>query len=307
MEIIADYILANMLKTQLVDIYRTYSKNPAMLDESITAKMAYDWLKKSDTVKNFNWWLQQACKSDLSFTCMDGIEYQNNLLGEFADLASEANEATIAEFIRWKKEISPETIEQVEEQSAHDVSKVEKALTEKHDAHIVLFNNGGQWAALGVDAERLFELYGWQPGYVVNEDGCHVAFMYVNKYGIDVLENSKYFVKRLLLGNVNIISESFLEDETACAQQMLDYLRIVQTDIDKMTRFVKKSFPVVARHGMTPRLIQVLNLHISTADITTRLDTDSVFTVADGSSWRLDEKGLPICIALSKQWEKMDT
>lgn len=297
---ITDHILLNMLKTQLVDMYRAYTDNPYLLRESPKIKFAYDLLVKADTSDKFKYWLKRASISDFSFTGTDGIVYKANLLGEFIDLAMEADDNTIETFAEWKKDITPETIMHFDEQNIRNISKVLRELEGKHDAHIVICGCGSQWIAVDTDAERLFEIFGWQPGYILS-DGCtHVAFMYITKYGLQVLDHSPYTVEYLNFPDMGmeIVSDSFLEDETSGAQQMLDYLRIVQNDVADMSKFVKKDFPIMARHGTHSRLLSVLNMHIKGRKITTRLDIGEDLTIADGSSWRLDELGLPVVCGL---------
>lgn len=302
---ITDYILVNMLKTQLVEIYSYYKEkrvpNPVFATMEDTV---FETLVEANTVKDFKYWLDRAKVSDFSYLCVDGTECQNNILGEFVDLALEANEATISEFIEWKKTVSVDYIEHVAQRNGYDVSKVMDALDGDHDAHVVIVGSGRNWFAMGVDAERLFQIYGWQPGYVLDKDESSIPFMYITKYGLDVLRRSPYTVEYIEVDDVNIISESFLEDETCCAQQILDYLRVVEKDMHKLHKFVDRGFPIIARYGTHPRLLRVLNMHMSSSEITTRLDTGEVETLASDNNWRLDGKHLPLCIALAKQWEE---
>lgn len=302
---ITDYILVNMLKTQLVEIYSFYKKKQAP-NQVVTPveDTVLGSLVEANTVKEFKHWLGWAKISDFSYLSVDGVECQNNILGEFVDLAMEANEPTLEEFLNWKKTVTVDYIEHVAQRNGHDVSKVLDALDGDHDAHIVIVGSGSNWFAMGVDAERLFQIYGWQTGYVLDENESSVPFMYITKYGLGVLNRSPYTVEFMEVDDVNIISESFLEDETCCAQQILDYLRIVEKDMQKLHKFVDKGFPIIARYGTHPRLLRVLNMHMTSSEITTRLDTGEVATIARDNSWRLDDKHLPLCIALAKQWEE---
>lgn len=298
---ITDYILLNMLKTQLVDMYRSFNEDSSLLVDVLPSKEVYGKLVKSNTLASFKQWLKQASVSGFSFTNTDGLVFKNYFLGEFIDLAMEANDATLMQFVEWKSGVTPENVEQAEEKNAKIVSALLEKLKGKRDVHVVIFPCGNQWAALDADAERLFQLFGWQTGYVLSEDFCHVPFMNITKYGFEVLKLSPYVVEILDIdGSAEIVSESFLEDETSCAQQMIDYIRLLQDDIKKITAFSKKEFPIVTSHGMYPRLLQVLNVEISRKKITTRLDVDKKMTVVDGSDWRLDEIGLPIVCRLGK-------
>ena len=97
---------------------------------------------------------------------------------------------------------------------------IEDAISGGFKAHIVLFKCGIQWAAIGIGADRLFEI---QDMSMTGEN--YVSWMYVTEYGMKVPENSKYTVEVLDLGKVDIVSTAFTEDLVSSIQQYTWQLR----------------------------------------------------------------------------------
>ena len=121
----------------------------------------------------------------------------------------------------------------------------------QEDVHIVIFPcgkpNAKRWAAIGQDADRLFEVFGWQTGHVEATTGP-VSWMFINGYGLDVLRQSGYSIQIRDFGEFDILSTAFEEDSVASLQQFIDYLRMMGEMADEQVKFLRKIRPVIYPH-----------------------------------------------------------
>ena len=104
-----------------------------------------------------------------------------------------------------------------------------------------------RWAAIGQDADRLFEVFGWQTGHVDATTGP-VSWMFINAYGLEVLRQSGYSIQVRDFGEFDILSMAFEEDSVTSLQQFIDYLRMMDQLAGEQVRFLKKIRPVIYPH-----------------------------------------------------------
>lgn len=295
---LTNHIVVNMLKRQLLDIYEKYTQSPELLRDPII-KTAYDLLVKVKTVDDFKQWREAVHDMDLGFDSINGIERQDNTIGILDDLAVGADDNAIREFVRWKFGITPNTWGQTRMLNRMAVSKIKKAVAESIYAHIVIFRCGDQWAAIGDDADRIFELFGWQTGYV-NDDDDFISWMFISKYGKEVLENSEYDVKVIYVGDIDVVSVAFTEDMIAAVQQYTDYIRFVTKKANRVLKVFEEETGFIIDNAAYIEQNALDSFIVSKERITASLKNGKKVTVADGKDWRLDGLGAPLLFHLGK-------
>lgn len=293
---ITDHIIVNMLKKQLIDIYEKYTASPEMLGDP-NILYAYNLLVKANTKDELKRWQLALINLGLSFISNDAIERKDNLLGKFGDTLSRADDSAIEAFILWKRSITPAAWVHARQCSLETVRMLEEAVSGSFKAHIVLFKCGKQWAAIGIDADRLFEIFGWQTGYV--DDGeVYVSWMYVTEYGMKVLENSKYTVEVLDLGKVDVVSTAFTEDLVSSIQQYTDYLRDIILKSGKLHKKLEKELPLFLGEGFQTKG-SVSEIDIDGNIIMAVINSPKEGIVfSDSRNWRTDDIGIPLILSL---------
>ena len=232
----------NLLKKHYLCLLSYYQEEPEWL-ENMKVKKAYNALLSVQSVEEFKQWRKLLKDYGLSFAEVDDINSSNNMLGILDDHAEGANDWILDAFIRWKLSFNPEKWMEVEHWNCELVEILLKATQREEDVRIVIFPCGKPetkcWAAIGQDANRLFEIFGWQTGCVetANEP---VSWMFINKYGLEVLRQSGYSVQIRDFGEFDILSTSFEEDSIASLQQFIDYLRMMDSITQEQVNFLKK-------------------------------------------------------------------
>lgn len=298
----SDFIVLNMMKHQLLDIYQTYHDMPHLLADT-TVKEAYQSLLSVKTLEEFKQWRKLVAVLGLSFTDTDSVKRRDNMIGWLDDLAGGESDSLIADFLTWKNSFTADGWYQKIVDNENDVNRIMGEVTRDYDVHIVLFRCGKHWAAIGNDADRLFEIFGWQTGSVF--DGVNdVSFMYVTDCGKIVLDTSNYSVKYIELGDIDIFSSSFNENLVSAYQQQFDCIRIVQDQ----TRWVGGVMGYNLTFSVPNRACKELanaevyfkkDENCSLAKVMAKLKDGRTIVLAEGNSWRLDELGIPIFHALS--------
>ena len=159
----------NLLRMQFIEILEFYDENPERFNYK-ELKNAYDALLSVKSVEEFKQWRKLLKDYGLSFTDMDGTAQKDNQLGILDDYAEGANDKILDVFIGWKLSFNPKNWKKVEQWNSEIVDILVKATQREEDVHIVIFPcgkpNAKRWAAIGQDADRLFEVFGWQTGHV---------------------------------------------------------------------------------------------------------------------------------------------
>lgn len=143
-----DYIIVNMLKNQLLDVYTTFENRPELLKDPLVDD-AFFVLNAARTVKEFRQWIDTVEKSDLSIVSIDGMGRKHNVIGILSDTATGASDEALGEFISWRQGINSLNCRERIRRDFKEVRRVKEAVKGNYDAHIVLFKCGSQWAAIG--------------------------------------------------------------------------------------------------------------------------------------------------------------
>lgn len=295
----------NLLRKQYLDILDFYAGNQQLLEDKELRK-AYQTLLSVTSVDEFKQWRKLLKDYGLSFTDVDGIAQKNNMLGILDDYAEGANDKILSVFIRWKLGFNPEKWTETEQWNRELVDILLKATQRGEDVHIVIFPcgkpNARRRAAIGQDADRLFEVFGWQTGHVEATTGP-VSWMFINGYGLDVLRQSGYSIQIRDFGEFDILSTAFEEDSVASLQQFIDYLRMMGELADEQVRFLRKIRPVIYLHPGYFELIQA-RLDFDRNNVVAKFYSGKEVTLAEGKNWRLDELTRPLVVQLGTELGK---
>jgi hypothetical protein len=279
----------NLLRMQFIEILEFYDENPDRFQYK-ELKKAYDALLSVKSVEEFKQWRKLLKDYGLSFTDMDGTAHKDNQLGILDDYAEGANDKILDVFIRWKLSFNPLKWMEMENWNRELVDILLKATQRDEDVHIVIFPcgkpNAKRWAAIGQDADRLFEVFGWQTGHVEATTGP-VSWMFINGYGLDVLRQSGYSVQIRDFGEFDILSTAFEEDSIASLQQFIDYLRMIGEMADEQVRFLRKIRPVIYPHPGYFELTQA-RLDFGRNTVVAKFDSGEEVTLAEGKNWNLN-------------------
>ena len=295
----------NLLRKQYLDILDFYAGNKQLLDDKALQK-AYQTLLSVTSVEEFKQWSKLLKDYGLSFTDVEGIPQKGNLLGaldDYAegaqkgnllgaldDYAEGANDKILSVFIRWKLGFNPEKWTETVHWNRELVDILLKATQREEDVHIVIFPcgkpNARRWAAIGQDADRLFEVFGWQTGHVEATTGP-VSWMFINGYGLDVLRQSGYSIQIRDFGEFDILSTAFEEDSVASLQQFIDYLRMMGEMAEEQVRFLRKIRPVIYPHPGYFELTQA-SLDFGRNTVVAKFDSGEEVTLAEGKNWSLN-------------------
>lgn len=292
----------NLLKKHYLCLLSYYQEEPERL-ENLKVKKAYDALLSVQSVEEFKQWRKLLKDYGLSFAEVDDINSSNNLLGILDDHAEGANDWILDAFIRWKQSFNPEKWMEVESWNCELVEILLKATQREEDVHIVIFPCGKpetkRWAAIGQDADRLFEVFGWQTGHV-NATTGPVSWMFINGYGLDVLRQSGYSIQIRDFGEFDILSTAFEEDSVASLQQFIDYMRMMDKLSSEQIGFLRKIRPVIYPHPGYWELTHG-NLVFSKDNVVAEFDNGNKVTLAQGKNWRMHELFRPMFLEMGAE------
>lgn len=292
----------NLLRMQFIEILEFYDENLERFNYK-ELKKAYDTLLSVKSVEEFKQWRKLLKDYGLSFTDMDGTAQKDNQLGILDDYAEGANDKILDVFIRWKLSFNPKNWKKVQQWNSEIVDILVKATQREEDVHIVIFPcgkpNAKRWAAIGQDADRLFEVFGWQTGHVSATTGP-VSWMFINGYGLDVLRQSGYSIQIRDFGEFDILSTAFEEDSVASLQQFIDYLRMMGEMAEEQVRFLRKIRPGIYPHPGYFELTQA-RLDFGRNTVVAKFDSGKEVTLAEGKNWRLDELTRPLVVQMGTE------
>lgn len=292
----------NLLRMQFIEILEFYDENPEQFQYK-ELKKAYDALLSVKSMEEFKQWRKLLKDYGLSFTDMDSPANKDNQLGILDDYAEGANDKVLDVFIRWKLSFNPLKWMEMENWNRELVDILLKATKREEDVHIVIFPcgkpNAKRWAAIGQDADRLFEVFGWQTGRV-NATTGPVSWMSINGYGLDVLRQSGYSIQIRDFGEFDILSTAFEEDSVASLQQFIDYMRMMDKLSGEQIEFLRKIRPVIYPHPGYWELTHG-NLVFGKDSVVAEFDNGKKVTLAQGKNWRMHELFRPMFLEMGAE------
>lgn len=292
-----------MLKKQLLTVYSVLGDDDSALLKDPAVHKAYYALLTVENLEELHQWQKMVTDLGISFTDTEGLERKCNVLGELDDLLRKANESTLADFMSWNVSLGSDW-QLFEKRNCEQVGRVHKVAGRFYDVHIVIVLCGKQWVAIGNDADRLFEIFGWQTSTTF--DGKkEIPFMFISECGYKVLMESGYSVKTLSLKDEYkdddrvFFSDSFDEDLICEEQQLIDYLRLLLGKHDGQRKFMSEYMDFIVPKSGRELLVKA-RLSIDRDKVEAITEDDKQITLADGKNWRLDKAGLPFLFKVQR-------
>lgn len=168
-----------------------------------------------------------------------------------------------------------------------------------YDAHFVFFKNGKTWIAVADDADRLFEVFGWQTSIVYDTLNCPVSWMVITFYGMEVIKHSKYSYQVLEHVKVDVTPISSIEQQVSSAQQYIDFNRLLISTFGETKDQLSVRQKIITHITEIDKLLNVDSFVFSSDKVYACLGDGQKVLVADGKNWLLNDVGLPLILAVS--------
>jgi len=279
-------IWLNVIKSRYIDVLSLYEIDTDQLKDKSVGR-CYEALLAVESLEQWKQWRKMMEDYGLAFTNIDAQLIYENPMGILEDIAVGAPDNVLMEFITWKKSATTKRWYKLRKLDAHIVSLLRLSADRPEDLTISIFPCGNRWAAIDRDADRIFEAFGWQTA-AVWDGKKDVSWMFISKYGYEVLMNSGYDVKMMDLGEVDIVSMSFEDDLIAEVQQMIDYARMLDNKVYETRKLMMHLQPYAAmRHGYS----ELVNANIALVGdkLYGEMPDGKRILLADGKNWRLDD------------------
>ncbi len=167
-----------------------------------------------------------------------------------------------------------------------------------YDAHFVFFKNGKTWIAIADDADRLFEVFGWQTSIVYDAMNCPVSWMVITFYGMEVIKHSKYSYQALEQINIDIATLSSVEQQVSSVQQYVDFNRLLVATFGETKDKLPIRKKIISHTTEVDKMLYVDSLVFYGDKVYACLNDGQRILLADGKNWLLNDTGLPLILAL---------
>lgn len=181
------------------------------------------------------------------------------------------------------------------------VSRLVELSKGDYDAHFVLFKNDKTWIAVAEDADRLFEVFGWQTSIVYDAKGKAVSWMIVSFFGMEVVKHSKYSYLVLDQGEMQDAPDSSVEQQLCYVQQYVDFRQLLINTFGQKNDELAIGKKIVTHNTEISKKLSIENFKFSGDKVYAYLGDGRKVLVADGKSWLFNEEGLPLWLALDKR------
>ena len=167
-----------------------------------------------------------------------------------------------------------------------------------YDAHFVFFKNGKTWIAIADDADRLFEVFGWQTSIVYDAMNCPVSWMMITFYGMEVIKHSKYSYQVLEHVDIEVASVSSVEQQVSSVQQYVDFNRLLVATFGETKDKLPIGKKIVTHTTEIEKMLSIESIAFSGDKVYACLGDGQKILVADGKNWLFCDVGLPLILAL---------
>lgn len=178
------------------------------------------------------------------------------------------------------------------------VSRLVELSKGNYDAHFVFFKNGKTWIAIADDADRLFEVFGWQTSIVYDAMNCPVSWMVITFYGMEVIKHSKYSYQALEQINIDIATLSSVEQQVSSVQQYVDFNRLLVATFGETKDKLPIRKKIISHTTEVDKMLYVDSLVFYGDKVYACLNDGQRILLADGKNWLLNDTGLPLILAL---------
>lgn len=178
------------------------------------------------------------------------------------------------------------------------VSRLVKLSKGNYDVHFMFFKNGKTWIAVADDADRLFEVFGWQTSIVYDAMNCPVSWMVITFYGMEVIKHSKYSYQVLEHVDIDIATVSFVEQQVSSVQQYVDFNRLLVATFGETKDKLPVRKKIISHTTEVDKMLYVDCFVFSGDKVYSCIEDDQRILVADGKNWLLNDIGLPLILTL---------
>ena len=221
-----DFYKIQRAKEDYVLVHGHFTTNPKLL-EDLTTRCIYNSLMAVETSENLEQWLNAIAKTDLSLGHANGLPsgvLWENVLGHYEQLVrglSEEERALLAKDMAVIRKAGYESYFNRDVLNlCHDM---QSAKEDNPDAIVILYDQIDNHVAIGADANKLFERFGWQTA-TVEMGGSRLSMMPISD---DILQN-RMFDFHLVETSVDLLDirvSDPMEAELSIAQQTIDAFR----------------------------------------------------------------------------------
>ena len=226
-----NFYLIQKLKEDYVLVHAHYQAHPELLHDPATRSI-YESLMAVKTPDDLDRWLDAIAKTDLSLgngeTSQKGLPIGvtwENALGQYEQLLKRLTNAQRIAFVKELWEIRKGGYENYFNKDILKLASDAAKVKEDHpDDIIILYDLIDNLLAIGEDADKLFERFGWQTA-TAEVGGTRMSVMPISE---DVLRIGGLFDFRLsetMVDMINIHVTDPLEAELSLAQQTIDAFR----------------------------------------------------------------------------------
>ena len=264
-------------------IHRHFTEHPELLMDDNVSKV-YDNLMSIRDVDGLKDWLR--LKERIDTQSNEAVRYED-VLGRMYDLAIHAEQAELL----W----AADGMARLADNGFHDTLTEDIPILERqrqqlvgdlHDA-VVIFRQGNGNFAYGQDADRLFELVGWQTsGAKVGDEW--VSWMPVSDMGIQALAEAEvpYYNPQPNVSVIRVedVPQQVIDDESlSLAQQSVDYFRQLNTKPDAIVSL--GVFPVMIQRDAYVDVLSAQFIHFHDKNVELVMANGEKNKMVDNNTW----------------------
>ncbi len=222
-----DFYQIQRAKEDYVLVHDHFTANPELLDD-VTTRCIYNSLMAVETPENLEHWLNAIAKTDLSLDNVKELPFGvmwENILGHYERLV---RGLSVEERALLAKDMAAIRNAGYDNYFNRDIMKlgydILSAKEQHRDAIIILNDQIDNHVAIGADADKLFELFGWQTA-TVEVGGSRLSLMPICD---DILQIKGLFNFHLTETSVDLLDirvSDPMEAQLSIAQQTIDAFR----------------------------------------------------------------------------------
>lgn len=283
-------------------IHRHFTEHPELLKDKAVSKV-YDSLMAVRDVNGLKDWLR--LKERIDSQSNEAVRYED-VLGRMYNLAIHAEQAEL----RW----AADGMARLADNGFHDTLTEDIPVLERQRQQLVgeltdtlvIFMQGNGNFAFGQDADRLFELVGWQTsGVKVGNEW--MSWMPVGDLGLSALAEAgiPYYNPQPNVSVIRVedVPRKFIDDESlSLAQQCVDYFRQLNTNLDAIVSL--GTFPVMIQRNAYLDVLSAQFIHFQYKNVELVMTDGEKNKMVDNNTWFVWNDGRDYMLAVAEQLEK---
>ena len=283
-------------------IHRHFTEHPELLNDDAVSSV-YEGLMAVRDVDGLKDWLR--LKERIYTQSSEPVRYED-VLGRMYSLAIHAEQAEL----RWAADgmarLSDNGFRDTLTEDIPALERQRQQLVGELTDTVVIFKQGNGNFAYGQDADRLFELAGWQTSGVKVGDEW-MSWMPVSDMGIQALAeaNVPFYNPQPNVSVIRVedVPQRVLDDESlSLAQQSVDYFRQLNTNLDAVVSL--GVFPVMIQRDAYMDVLSAQFIHFYGKNVELVMANGEKNKMVDNQTWIVWDDGRDIMLAVGEQLEK---